>query len=180
MNRYEGIVACLAISLDSVAIFVVGLYSPFIPFWLASGLVISLFALTFGGIVVLPGARKGRASVPDSVIQYLFVLVLTFGLVIRPLHCSSWALAYSLGYRSENTIGSPLRSRRGSRFSSSPSCSLLRPSVFCGANPGHGGRRCSDHWGRLRTEFTGTPCRRHSFQAVRVRCRGSLRILEGG
>lgn len=80
--RYDRIVAGLATSLASVAIFVVGLYSPFISFWLASGLVMSLSALMFGGIVLLPRARKTRSAIPDPVIQYLFALVLTSGIVI--------------------------------------------------------------------------------------------------
>jgi Family of unknown function (DUF6114)/zinc-ribbon domain len=82
VNRYDRMVAGVAIASDSVAIFVVGLYSPFLPFWLASGLVILFLALTFGGIVVVPWATKRRSSIPDPFVQYLFVLVLTVGIVI--------------------------------------------------------------------------------------------------
>ena len=82
VNRYDRIVAGVAIASATVAIFVVGLYSSSGSFWLAPGLVVSLSALMFGGIVVLPWARKTRSAIPDRVIQYLFALVLTSAIVI--------------------------------------------------------------------------------------------------
>ncbi len=82
MNRHDRIVAGVAVTLGSAAIFVVGPYSPFISFSLASGLVLSFSALMFGGIVLLPRAKKTRSTMPDPVIQYLFALVFTCGIVI--------------------------------------------------------------------------------------------------
>src|SRR2546427_1303566 len=72
----------VSIPFASVATFVVGLYSPFMSIWLASGLVVSVSALMFAGIVFLPRARRTRSTVPDSIVRYLFALVLTCGIVM--------------------------------------------------------------------------------------------------
>ena len=82
MDRFDKIVTDVSIPFASVATFVVGLYSPFMSIWLASGLVVSVSALMFAGIVFLPRARRTRSTVPDSIVRYLFALVLTCGIVM--------------------------------------------------------------------------------------------------
>ena len=82
MDRFDKIVTGVSIPFASIATFVVGLYSPFMSFWLASGLVVSVSALMFAGIVVLPRARRTRSTLPDSIVRYLFALVLTSGIVM--------------------------------------------------------------------------------------------------
>ena len=82
MDRFDKIVTGVSIPFASIATFVVGLYSPFMSFWLAAGLVVSVSALMFAGIVVLPRARRTRSTLPDSIVRYLFALVLTCGIVM--------------------------------------------------------------------------------------------------
>ena len=82
MDRFDKIVTGVSIPFASIATFVVGLYSPFMSFWLASGLVVSVSALMFAGIVVLPRARRTRSTLPDSIVRYLFALVLTSGIAM--------------------------------------------------------------------------------------------------
>jgi len=81
VDRFDKIVTGVCIPFASVATFVVGLYSPFMSFWLASGLVVR-----FGPDVRrdrLPSPRKkDRSTVPDSIVRYLFALVLTSAIVM--------------------------------------------------------------------------------------------------
>src|SRR2546427_13132656 len=82
VDRFDKIVTDVSNPFASVATFVVGLYSPFMSIWLASGLVVSVSALMFAGIVFLPRARRTRSTVPDSIDRYIFALVFTCGIVV--------------------------------------------------------------------------------------------------
>src|SRR2546428_8754408 len=82
VDRFDKIVTDVSIPFASVATFVVGLYSPCNAIRLGSGIVVSLTALMFAGTVFLPRARTTRSPVPDSIVRYLFALVLTCGIVM--------------------------------------------------------------------------------------------------
>src|SRR2546428_12355233 len=80
VDRFDKIVTDVSIPFASVATFVGGLYSPFMSIWLASGPAVSGSAPMFAWIVFLPRARRTRSTVPDSIVRYLFALVMTCGI----------------------------------------------------------------------------------------------------
>src|SRR6058998_2882918 len=164
VDRFDKIVTDVSIPFASVATFVVGLYSPFMSIWLASGLVVSVSALMFAGIVFLPRARRTRSTVPDSIVRYLFALVLTCGIVMMFVAMVIFGIGVFIWLRFGEYDRVAFAIQEGTPF-------LILTIVLWVASFGLLRVRLrgwwlpsSDRWGRLRTESIGTTCLPHSYR----------------